>query len=62
MIAGFVGTPFIESPINCGALAMVLSLVIVPLVSLVTPKVPFEVDPPHPEGAIDREYVHEIED
>ncbi|WP_139651496.1 sodium:solute symporter family protein [Raoultibacter phocaeensis] len=61
MIAGFFGTPLIASPINCGALAMVLSLVIVPLVSLVTPKVPFEVDPPHPEGAIDREYVHEID-
>ena len=55
-----LGSPI--SPINCGALAMVLSLAIVPLVSLVTPKVPFEVDPPHPEGAIDREYVHEIEE
>ena len=55
-----LGSPI--SPINCGALAMVLSLVIVPLVSLVTPKVPFDVDPPHPEGAIDREYVHELEE
>ena len=30
---------FIESPVNCGALAMVLSLVVVPLVSLFTPAV-----------------------
>ena len=28
MIAGFVGTAFIASPINCGAIAMVLSLII----------------------------------
>lgn len=55
-----LGSPI--SPINCGALAMVLSLAIVPLVSLVTPKVPFDVDPPHPEGAIDREYAHELEE
>ncbi len=61
MIAGFVGTPLIASPINCGALAMVLSLVIVPVVSLFTKPVPFEVDPPHAEGAIDREYVQALE-
>lgn len=30
--------PFIKSPINCGAIAMVGGLIIVPLVSLVTPK------------------------
>ena len=40
MILGLLGTPLIQSPINAGALAMVLSLVIVPLVSLVTPKLP----------------------
>ena len=34
---------FIDSPVNCGALAMVLSLLIVPLVSLFTPSVPFDV-------------------
>ncbi|MEG0476951.1 MAG: sodium:solute symporter [Raoultibacter sp.] len=56
----FIG--FIASPINCGALAMVLSMVIVPLVSLLTPAVPFCVEPPHQEGAIDREYEHEIEE
>ncbi|MBR3159258.1 MAG: sodium:solute symporter family protein [Atopobiaceae bacterium] len=36
---------FIDSPVNCGAIAMLLSLIIVPLVSLVTPAVPFEVNP-----------------
>lgn len=50
----FIG--FIASPINCGALAMLLSLVIVPLVSLATPSVPFSVKPPSQDGAIDREY------
>lgn len=54
----FIG--FIASPINCGALAMLLSLVIVPLVSLVTPAVPFEVKPPTRKGAIDREIEHEL--
>lgn len=34
---------FISSPVNCGAIAMVLSLVVVPLVSLFTPAVPFDV-------------------
>ena len=50
-----------QSPINCGAIAMVLSLIIVPLVSLFTKRVEFEVDPPHVEGAIDREYEQELE-
>lgn len=54
----FIG--FIASPINCGALAMLLSLVIVPLVSLVTPAVPFEVKPPTRKGAIDREIEHDL--
>ena len=61
MIAGFVGTAFIASPINCGAIAMVLSLIIVPVVSLFTKRVEFEVDPPHVEGAIAREYEQELE-
>ena len=60
MIAGLAGTPLIASPINCGALAMVLSLIVVPAVSLVTKRVPFEVDPVHGEGAIDREYACEL--
>ena len=56
-----VGAAFIASPINCGAIAMVLSLIIVPVVSLFTKRVEFEVDPPHVEGAIDREYEQELE-
>ena len=40
----FIG--FIASPVNCGAIAMVLSLLVVPLVSAFTPAVPFELDPP----------------
>ena len=62
MIMGFVGAPLIASPINCGAVAMVLSLVIVPVVSLVTKSVPFEVEPPSAQGAIDREFEHELEE
>ena len=42
-------------------IAMVLSLIIVPVVSLFTKRVEFEVDPPHVEGAIDREYEQELE-
>ena len=61
MIAGFVGTPLIASPINCGALAMVASLVIVPVISLFTKPVEFQVEAPHAEGAIDREYVQVLE-
>ena len=61
MLAGMAGQPFIASPINAGAIAMVLSLVIVPLVSAITPSVPFQVNPPTPEGAIDREYARELE-
>ena len=53
MISGFVGTPWIASPINAGALAMILSIVIVPVVSLFTPSVPFEINPPSPKGAGD---------
>ena len=56
MIAGMLGTPWIASPINCGALAMILSLIVTPLVSLVTPAVPFEVSRVHRSAAIDREY------
>ena len=56
MISGFVGTPWIASPINAGALAMILSIVIVPVVSLFTPAVPFEVAPPSAQGAGDRAF------
>ncbi|MCL2826133.1 MAG: sodium:solute symporter, partial [Eggerthellaceae bacterium] len=54
----FIG--FIASPINCGALAMLLSMVIVPVVSLFTPSVPFKVKPATVEGAIDREFEKEL--
>lgn len=60
MIAGLFGCALIGSPINCGAIAMVASLVIVPLVSLVTPSVPFDVRPPTRMGAIDREFAEEL--
>ena len=40
---------------------ILLSLIIVPVVSLFTKRVEFEVDPPHVEGAIDREYEQELE-
>ena len=61
MTLGFVGTPLIASPINCGALCMILSLVVVPVVSLFTPSVPFEIEKPSGKGANDREYEHELE-
>ena len=40
----FIG--FIASPVNAGAIAMLLSLVVVPVVSAFTPAVPFELNPP----------------
>jgi len=36
MILGFFGKALIASPINCGAAAMILSLIIVPAVSMIT--------------------------
>ena len=62
MIAGFFGTPLIASPINCGALAMVLSMAIVPLVSLVTKPIPFDIDIalPSRKSATDREIEAEM--
>ena len=38
MVAKGIFPAFLQSPINCGALAMLAGLVIVPVVSLVTPK------------------------
>ena len=57
MIAGFFGHALIASPINCGALAMLLSLAIVPLVSLATKPVDFDMDIalPSRKSATDRE-------
>ena len=62
MIAGFIGTPLIASPINCGAIAMVLSMVIVPLVSLATKPVDFDMDIalPSRKSATDREIEAEM--
>lgn len=60
MIAGLFGAAFIASPINCGALAMVLSLIIVPVVSLFGKPVPFDVKPIPSNGAIDREFEREL--
>jgi SSS family solute:Na+ symporter len=34
----FPAIRFIKSPINCGAIAMVGGLILVPLISLITPK------------------------
>ena len=42
--------------LNVGAFAMVASIIIVPLVSLFTPSVPFEIAPPTAQGAGDRAF------
>ncbi|WP_058985269.1 sodium:solute symporter family protein [Hugonella massiliensis] len=60
LTVGNMVVPFLGSPIVAGAVAMLASLAIVPLVSLVTPAVPFEVAPPSGAGAIDREYRAEL--
>ena len=64
MIAGFIGTPLIASPINCGAIAMVLSMAIVPLVSLATKPVDFDMDIalPSRKSATDREIEAEMDE
>ncbi|MDO4503391.1 MAG: sodium:solute symporter [Coriobacteriia bacterium] len=46
--------------LNCGAFAMMASIVIVPLVSLFTKAVPFDVNPPEPKSATDREIDQQI--
>lgn len=60
MIMGFVGTPLIASPINCGALCMLVSIAIVPLISLFTPAEEFPIDPPSRLSASDREFEAEV--
>ena len=60
MIMGFVGTPLIASPINCGALCMIVSLIIGPVVSLFTPADEFQIDPPSRLSASDREFEAEV--
>ena len=49
MVVGFT------NPINCGALTMLLSIVVVPVVSLFTKAVPFDIKPPRVDSAMDRE-------
>ena len=44
------------SPLNIGALAMILSIIIVPLVSAFTPATVFEINPPSAKGAGDRAF------
>lgn len=61
MVAGLFGVPLIVSPINCGTLAILLSFIVVPLVSLVTKPVSFRVDVPSVQRVIDREYTQELE-
>ncbi len=61
MILGMLGTPLIASPIIAGALTMLISIIIVPLVSLFTPAVPFEVKPPTAKSAGDRAFEKETE-
>ena len=60
MVVGFAGTPLIASPINCGALCMLLSLAVVPLVSLITPAKEFPLDPPSRLSATDRAFEAEV--
>lgn len=61
MVAGMLGVTIIASPINAGAIAMILSLVVTPLVSLVTKPVEFDIKPPTKEGAFDRQFAAETE-
>ena len=59
------GIPVIEwalaNSLNCGAFAMLASLVIVPVVSLFTPAVPFAINPPVRTSGTDREFAKSIE-
>ncbi len=62
MCMGFAGTPLIASPINCGALCMLVSIAIVPLVSLFTPAEEFPIEPPSRMSAGDRDYAEMLEE
>ena len=65
LTAAVAGIPVISwalaNPLNCGAFAMLASLVIVPVVSLFTPSVPFDVNPPQADSATDREIEASLE-
>lgn len=60
MIMGFAGAPLIASPINCGAICMVISLIIVPVISWFTPAKEFELDPPSRMSPGDRAFESEM--
>lgn len=47
--------------LNCGAFAMIASIVIVPLVSVFTKTEPFEINPPTGTSGTDREFAKSIE-
>ena len=47
--------------LNCGAFAMIASIVIVPLVSVFTKAEPFEINPPTGTSGTDREFAKSIE-
>ncbi len=49
------------SGLNCGAFAMIASIVIVPLVSVFTKAEPFEINPPTGTSGTDREFAKSIE-
>ena len=57
--AAVAGIPVVEwvfaNPLNCGAFAMLASIAIVPLVSLFTKAVPFEIEAPKGTSGTDRE-------
>ena len=76
MLVGLVGlTPALQSAVagipivswvfanglNCGAFAMIASIVIVPLVSVFTKAEPFEINPPTGTSGTDRELAKSIE-
>ena len=76
MLVGLAGlTPALQSAVagipivswvfanglNCGAFAMIASIVIVPLVSVFTEAEPFEINPPTGTSGTDREFAKSIE-
>ena len=76
MLVGLVGlTPALQNAVagvpvvswvfanglNCGAFAMIASIVIVPLVSIFTKAEPFEINPPTGTSGTDREFAKSIE-
>lgn len=54
--SSLAGHAIIASSINCGALCMIVSLIIVPVVSLFTPAEEFPIEPPSRMSAGDRQF------